>query len=141
MVFRDSDIVSLNIDQRTGVIAHRLGENKFCGIQNNFDNYLLCITNNKGQSSVLLVTPAKPDTDNIDDKVSKLLNLEEVSAVSAYGKYVFISANTGDLVYDATINGFTYNPTAQKAASEKIDQVITRLGAGSYIFKITNGPK
>ncbi|MBA3757259.1 hypothetical protein H0X09_00105 [Candidatus Saccharibacteria bacterium] len=131
-------IINLDLDKRSGFIEFGLDDYDYCGIQEDAGTYLLCLINNKNKKVALRIDTGSDNTDSVDKKINQLLNTPEVSDVSIYGKFIFISPNLGELVYDSRTNGYGYNPATKKAANDKINQEIDRLGIDRRVYSITN---
>jgi len=128
LAVRQNDILNLDVNSNGGSVAYTFDSYRYCGLQNDGDNYLLCVTDSNAKNIVLHLTPLVADTDAIDKKVAELQKMPEVTTVSAYGSYIFISPAAGSLVYDQATSSFGYNPAIVKAANAKIDAKITSLG-------------
>ena len=142
LVARDEEILNLNVDTKKGFISYGFGEYNYCGLQNSGANYLLCITNADGKNAALYINPAASNADSIDKKIAALQQMGEVKDISAYGRYIFISPEFGELVYSNSLGEFSYNPQTVKVVSKKINQQIDSLGINrkKYLVNIIGAP-
>lgn len=138
LLVHSEGIVRLDLDRRSGSFEYTFGDYVFCGIKNIQTDYLVCVENSIGGSSVLKLDPSRNNTTNIDKKIHKLLGLEEVAGVSVYGNFVHVSPNLGDLVYRQDIGGFDYDPTTRKNINELIYKKIDELGIDRNVYKVIN---
>jgi hypothetical protein len=131
-------IISLDVDNREGNYVFMFGDYKFNGIQVTDYGYVLQLTNNKSRGVALLLDLNKEVSDPIDKKVAELQKLSQVSFVSIYGNYIYVSANLGSLQYNSSENGYGYNPEAKKAAANSINKEIDRIGIDRKKYVITS---
>lgn len=138
LVVREHEIIQLNVDTQSGFIGYRLGDFQFCGTQDDIDGYLLCLIDNTSKKVALRINGAAVNNDNIDKKVEDLQKLSEVKGVSAYGKYIFISPNLGQVTYNNSLHSFGYDPATKKVINSKIDSEVTKLGVDRAVYKVIN---
>lgn len=131
-------VARFDVNSRVGYYEYSLGSYKFTGLSAAGENYILSLNDNKNRGVALLIQPAIKDVDSIDKKVSQLQKLDVVSFVSTNGRYIYISANMGEPVYDKASKSFVDNPATKKAAAQKINQEIDRLGIDRSKYVITS---
>lgn len=134
-----TDFGTLNFDpnKRNGYYDVRFGEYKYCGLNPGVTTYSLCMLDRKSNRVAFFVDPAQPNTDSIDQKISKLAGLIYITKVSAYQNSIFISANLGETKYQADRGGYDYDPATKKAAIEAINQAIDQAGIDRGKYQIT----
>lgn len=135
-------MLELNIDNRDGYIGYSPGSYNYCGMHTDSAGYTLCLINTKQSRVALHIDNQNTDNNSIDQKVAQLLKLPEVDTISAYGQYIYIVPNAGQLTYDSASRSFGYDPEKLAAASDKINQEINKLGIdrSNYIIRNTSQP-
>ncbi len=139
LLIRDKDILNFNAATANGYVEYSFGSYGYCGLQRDTDNgYILCVSGISGVPSALYIDRTKDNTDNIDKKVGKLGESKEVKSVSAYGKFIYIVPNLGDLVYNRSIKGYDYDPAVKKSVASKINQTVDELGMDRSSYTVIN---
>lgn len=138
LAVRQNEVLNMDVDSKAGYSDISLADYEFCGLQTSENGYVLCLINSKGNKVALLVDPAASDTDSIDKKIAKLLKLPEVNDISAYGQFVFIVPELGELAYDPAVGGFGYNQEAKGRVASIINQEINRLGIDRSKYTLIN---
>ncbi len=136
-------VLNFNVDEREGFAEYTFGGYTFNNIVTLGGNngYVLSLTNNKGRRVALLINQGSADSGAIDKKVLELEKLSEVSSLSIYENYIFISPNVSSLVYNNALKAFDYDPVQKKAANDKINQKIKELGIDTNKYIIVNTKK
>lgn len=138
LVVTDIDVLLLDPSRGDGFVSLGLKDYQFCGIQTQSTSYVLCLINSSQKKVALMIDTEKPDTDNISHKISELLGVPEISSVSIYGSFVYISPRAGSLVYDSSAGGFGYDQNILKQSSSAIESAISRLGINRTNYTIKN---
>lgn len=138
VITRENELLGLDVDTQKGSIQYRLSGYESCGLQKTGNSYTLCLANTKNKKVALQINPDQSNTDSIDKKISELLKLPEVTDVSIYDKFIFISPNLGPLIYDKPTKTYNYDPQTRKTVNEKINQEINKLGIDTNTYKIIN---
>lgn len=121
-----------------GSIEYSTTGYNYCGVQNLSTSYILCLSDIKKNRVALLVDQNTPDTDNIDKNIAELQQLPEVTRISTYGKYIFITPNVGDPQYIPSLKSYGYNPTTKKVVNDKINGKMSQLGIDPKVYTIVN---
>ena len=134
-----TDFGTLNLDpnKRSGYYDVLFGEYKYCGLNPGVTTYSLCMLDRKSNRVAFFVDPAQPNTDSIDQKISRLAGLIYINKVSAYQNSIFISGNFGETKYQADRKGYDYDPATKKAAIDAINQAIGQAGIDRSKYQIT----
>lgn len=140
LVVKEKGVLQLNATNGDGFMSYSFGDYAFCGIQVDPDAqaYTLCLTNNKQKKVALHIDQNIDNIDNIDKKIAELLKSSDISDVSIYDKYIFISPQLGDLVFDESLQSFDYDPGVKKTVNAAIGQQITTLGIDKTKYQIIN---
>lgn len=139
LIVNKTGILNLDIAKRSGYYEYTFGGYKFNTLQPSVNGgYILNLTNDKLQAVALLINPASPNKDNIDKKIVQLHNRPEVSSVSIYGKYIYISPNLGQPSYQASIGGYGYDPQTIRQVNDQLNTDIKRIGIDTTVYKIIN---
>jgi hypothetical protein len=138
LVSRENGLIGLDVDTRKGSIYYSFGEYTGCGLEATTSGYLLCLINGKQDKVALRINPTSTNNNSIDKKVAELLKLPEVKDVSAYGRFIYISPELGEPVYDEASNSFGYPPDVISAVNGRINQEIARLGINREAYTIVN---
>lgn len=137
-LIREKEIIRLNNNSREGSIEYSFGDYKYCGHQQlNQDKYILCIVNRAGKSQAILISQ-ELDSDSIDKKIAALSALPEIATISIYDKYIYISPELGQLIYDKDTNGYIYDPATKQRVNQKINGEINKLGIDRQKYIIIN---
>lgn len=134
----DTGVIRFNPITNQGYFEYVFGEYDFCGIQGIYAGYVLCVGDQDG-TRALHINQSSVDADMIDKKVFELKKINEVSEVSAYGSYIFVSPELGPLEYDSSIRGYRYNQSKINTANSAINEAIKRLNIdqSKFIVKST----
>ena len=81
VIARGKDVVSLDVDKRTGLIDYSYGDYEFNGLRKDGFGYLLSLTNNKGRKVALYINQSASDTNKIDKKIAELQKIPEVNYI------------------------------------------------------------
>lgn len=138
LVVREKFVIYLNIDSRQGYIHYSLGDYGFCGIQNESGGYVLCLINSKNDKVALFVDQRADNMGSIDKKVAELLKVPQVKDLSVYDRFIYVSPETGELVYDQAAGGFVPEPATLAAANQAINQAVVRLGIDRSVYTVIN---
>ncbi len=138
LLARDKQLLLFNVNDKTGYASYSYGNYSYCGLQPDDNGYSLCLQNKKAKK-VALHIDAKTISDDIDKKVSRLLDSGDISNVSAYGSYIYISLVRGSLVY-VPAQGYVPDPEALQTKRVNVNQLVAQLGINQkqYHIIITN---
>lgn len=136
LVVTEAGVLNLNVDNRSGWLDYSLGDYTFNSWQTAEDGYLLNLTNNKSGQVALYVDQRRANADSIDKKIAELQKISDVSAVSVYGKYIYVTPDAGQLVYNKKIKGLAYDQQAINQANRAIAQAIVKLGINTKTYKV-----
>ena len=138
LVAREGEIILLDVAERKGFKSYDLGDYEYCGIETDGQGYTLCLSNSEQRRVALHINQAAINTDSIDKKIFDLQAMDEISAVSIYDNYIFISPELGEVVYDEVSGFFTYDPGVKKSVNSRIDQAISSLSINRDRYTIIN---
>lgn len=139
VVFREKDVVGLDMESRTGQIQYSFGSYIPCettGVEEG--GYIVCVTDPKNTRSSLYVDTRQPNTGSIDKKVLSLLEAPFISAVSAYKSYVYIVPELGSSIYSPETNTYGPDPEVKQKASADINKIVGDLGIDRSTYNIIN---
>lgn len=135
VIVRDQGVINFDTISMSGSIDYNFGDYQQCGIQMTKGGYILCARDRRGGQVAWRVTPG--ETNPLDSYVSKLLEVEGVDKISAYGDTVFISPDLGDYKYNESTNSFGYDQEIEKTVNSRIRNKISELKAESK-YKFIN---
>lgn len=138
LVVREREVLSIDTKQRNGFVEYSLGEYLFNKIRYDINGYILNLKSNSGKKVALYIDQQTNNADSIDKKVEELRKLPEVSDVSAYGAYIFVSPNLGALAYSDELEIYTYDPGVVQNANNKINEAITNLVIDRNVYTVIN---
>jgi len=138
IAFRKNEVLSLNLNRRDGLVEYSMGEYSFGNVQSAVGGYVLALNSSRFKKVAIYIDQKTNNKDEIDKKVSELQKLEEISSLSIYDNYVYISPNLGELVYNNSLRAFNYDPAIKKTVNSKINSEIDRLGINRNIYHIVN---
>jgi len=139
LVVKPAGVFRLDVARRQGFLEYSFGEYRYCGLQAVQDGrYVLCLFDTNDQRLALRINQTQPNTGSIDKKVIELLKLEEIKDLSVYGRFIYISPELGELVYNESSNSFGYPPATIAAVNGRINQEIARLGIDRNTYSIIN---
>jgi len=128
----------LDVDSLAGHYEYLFGNYGFNGLQTVESGYILKLFTNKDRSVAVLVEQGAIDSDSIDKKIADLQKLQEVTFVSIYDKFIYISAKLGSPVYSSELRSYIDNPETKKVVAEKINKEIDRLGIDRKVYTISS---
>ncbi len=137
LVVNSHDIFRLDLDKGTGPAIFS-SINGLSNVQASGQQLLTTVALRDGKQAALLITPNGPESDDIDRKLIKLQSLPEVSAVSAYGNFIFVVPNVGDPVWVEADLSFGFDPVKVKSTSVAINKRIAELQIDTSRYKIIN---
>lgn len=130
-------VIEINPDTQEGFYQYTFGSYKFCGIQPQLvGGYVLCLINNKGGKYALYINPKQINADSVDKKVYQILQNPDVSGVSPYKNYIYITPDLGQSVYDPSSGGYTYDQSIVESANKNINQLLNRIGLDVSKYKV-----
>lgn len=138
LVVNNVGVLNFNTEDRTGYYEYTFGKYAFNNINKIPEGYVLRLTSAKNRGVALLVNQDSVNTDAVDKKVADLQEIPEVSFVSIYDKFIYISADLGELVYNNELRSFTYNPDTQKSVANKLNLEIDKLGVDRKTYSISS---
>lgn len=132
-------VLSINQSTLIGSAQYNFGKSRgYCGAGPAAPGYVLCVVNNKGGTSALYINTTLSNQDSIDQKVFSLLEDPNVSDVSAYQNFIYISPNLGKLTYNNELGGYDYDPGIKRSTTRNINQLIKRIGIDTSRYTIIN---
>jgi len=138
LVTRDNEILELDVDNQRGFTSYSFGDYRYCGITTDNQGYSLCVTNSKQKNVALYIDQRGKNIDSIDKKIAKLLKYPEISDISIYETYIYISPEVGPFVYNPSTNSDGPDIVATKRINGVIEDAVTQAGIDSKIYKIIN---
>lgn len=138
VIARKNEVLNLDIESQKGAIDYSLGDYRFCGVKTDDKNYALCLISSRSQKTALLINREAENTDSIDKKIAGLLPMSEISNVSVYGNYIFISPALGELIFSEATGGYGYDETLKREVNAKIDRKIDALGIDRKSYTVIN---
>lgn len=133
----EEGLLRFDIANASGHFMYTFGDFEWCGGQPvKGGGYALCIIDTKENRSALYIKDEESNVDSVDKKYLDLVENPSVDFVSVYGKFVYISPYTGDLIYNPSVRGFNYDPQVVADSNEKLRKGIdeTDLMSNGYIF-------
>lgn len=139
-VFRSGEVLGLDVDKINGSIEYSLGGYTFCGLLHyNDSGYTLCLINSRQKRVALAITEQPLSlTGKIDKQILNLLETKEIKEVSIYGRFIHISPELGEVVYDEASQSFGYDPATIVKVNALIDQAINNQGINTNYYQIIN---
>jgi hypothetical protein len=141
LVIRSSDVLRLDVEKRAGFIDYSFGDYSFTALQPEPSGYIVSMTNNKGKKVALLIDGELSNEDSIDKKVAELQKNGAVRDVSAYGNFIYVSPETGELKYIDSLGEFGYDPLVVKQKNTEINQVVSKIGIDRNKYTIISTVK
>ncbi len=137
LFLKGRDVIYVNTTNGYGYIAYRLGNYQLNSISPSGNGALLNLTNTKGTGVMLELGESAVDSP-IDKQVDVLLHSSNISDVSAYGKYLFISPNLGELEYVPASKSYGYSPEKKRKANDAVMADVKASGIDTTRFVIVN---
>lgn len=135
MIVNEFGVVKFNITSKDGYLVYSFGGYKYNSLVSTTNNqqFVLNLTNPKGNKVALLVNPSEVNNDNIDKKVAELQNNPNVKTVSIYKNYITIVPNI-----PADFNGpkNILDPTKVSQLNQQITNTIKEVGIDTNIYKV-----
>lgn len=129
VVARYDGVFEIDITSQKGFMQYSFGSYAPCGLQNTTDSgYIICLISPKNTKSALYLDPSKDNADSIDKKVLSFLEKPFISNVSVYKKFLYISPDLGEFIYDSRSDNFIYEPEIIEKTSQDIDRLVTETG-------------
>lgn len=138
LVVRQNEILKMNVDSKNGYVDYSFGEYSHCGSQNVPGGYVLCMINPKNDKVAVYIEQGQNNTDSIDKKITELMKIPEVSNVSIYDRFIYISPNLGDPEYDNNLGSFNYSAEVRSKTAKTIRDKVNSLGIDQTKYKIIN---
>ncbi len=138
LVVRDKDILNLDINQQQGYVEYSAGSYTINGLQITPNGYVLNVTGDNDKKFALLVNEQSGNNDDIDKKVADLQKVSDITAVSAYGKYIFVTPELGELTYNDSLQSFTYDPIRITQTKQAINDAVKKIGIDTNQYTIIN---
>jgi hypothetical protein len=138
LAVRNNEVINIDSNDQTGFIEYSFGDFRFNAISYQGSSYVLSLTDNKDRKIALLISQAADDSGSIDKKIEQLQKMSQVSLVSIYDKYIYISPNAGPLTYISSINGYGYDPTLVKTTKNMINLEVDKLGIDKSVYTVIN---
>ena len=138
LVADKTGVLNFDVDSLAGHYEYLFGNYGFNGLQTVESGYILKLFTNKDRSVAVLVEQGAIDSDSIDKKIADLQKLQEVTFVSIYDKFIYISAKLGSPVYSSELRSYIDNPETKEVVAEKINKEIDKLGIDRKVYTITS---
>ncbi len=138
IVITSTKVIGLDSGTFSGAIQYSFGKYKYCGFGAAQNGYVICILNPQNQSSALFISPSMDDTSSIDKKALALSEDPNVTSVSTYKNYVYISPNLGQLIYRPDLQGYGYDPAIIRSADEAINKRVREVGIDTSKYMVIN---
>ncbi|MDB5186366.1 MAG: hypothetical protein JWL85_889 [Candidatus Saccharibacteria bacterium] len=136
LLVKSDKLVGFNPEKREGSIQYSYGDYKFSAITVDPDGYTLSLSTPKDKLVALRINPAADNTDSIDKKIAELQKADKVVDVSIYDKFIYITPDVGDAVYNEQTRIFGTDPSRTKAANNAINQTIDKIGIPRNSYNI-----
>lgn len=133
---RTKDTLNLDISTQAGYISYSYGDYNYGGFAQAGNTYVLSLSKPSQQDVALLIDPQKNNTDGVDKKLLELEKAVGVKSISINSNHVFIVGNYGEMVFDPATGGFDYNPAVKKAAIDRINQAIDKIGIDRKAYTV-----
>ncbi|GAC1392521.1 MAG: hypothetical protein NVSMB46_08630 [Candidatus Saccharimonadales bacterium] len=137
LIVRDDGVLHFDIDKKAGFEEYSFGPYRYCGLQPENYGYTLCIVSAQNKRTTLFINETATNTTNIDKKIAELAKEPNISRISIYGKYIFISPK-GPIVYNANLKEYGPDPIIQKTINEAINVKIKYLKFDPVLFTVIN---
>jgi hypothetical protein len=138
-IIKSNQVVRINPDSKTGFIEYSYGDYKYCGAAQAGAGYVLCLINNKSDKFALYINTAAINKDSIDKKTAELLRDPNISDLSVYKNYIYVSPNLGrPTIYNAQTRGYDYDPDLKQSTNSKIRTRVKEIGIDQSIYTIIN---
>lgn len=137
LFLKDRNVIALNVEKGTGYIAYSLGNYQLNAISDSGSSALLNLLNSKGTGVALQLTNDTVDP-AIDKQVDVLLHSTNISSVSAYGRYIFVSPNFGETEYIPSLHVYDYPADRKQTVNNAIIQDVKAAGIDTTKYVIVN---
>lgn len=131
-------IFSIDQSALAGRVSYQYDDYQYCGLSPAGSAYIACVINGRGEKAALLIDPEQVNLDSVDKKIARLRADPAVSAVSVYKKYIYVSPNLGQPVYDPSAGEYIYDEALQKSTDKHINRLIKSLGIDTSYYKVVN---
>lgn len=138
IIATSNKVIALNPEDLSGATQFTYGSGQYCGINESANGYVLCQVTPKGDNVALYVDMGQTNTDSIDKKVYALLKSPDVSDVSVYKNFIYISPNLGQPVLNSTTQQYEYDPVIKASANKKINEAVKRAGINQELYTVIN---
>lgn len=140
LIVRDSEVLGFDTDSRSGTVQYSYEGLRFCGIDDDQNDYILCIIDNHSQVVALRITQNQDDTGGIDRKIQQLQNIPEVIGVSAYKNRLFVSLEVGNDVYVPELQSYGFDRAVQRTALAAVNKKVSELRIDKNSYSIVPVP-
>ncbi len=141
LLVRDGGVFSYDADSRSGFIELGFNLSRYCGLYDEGANYIVCLSDSRSNSGMLLIDRQKDVTGKIDLVVDEILGMPQVKNISVYKNKVFINLNTGEEIYDENLRSFVFDPVKQKQSLGVVNKRIVELGVDTKSYDIIPIPR
>lgn len=139
VVVTNKRVLALDLASARGSVHYNYGKGKgYCGSGSAVAGYVLCVVDGRGNTSALHINPDVSNQDSIDQKVFSLVEDPNVSAVSAYKQFIYVSPNLGKMTYSSTLGGYDYDPGVKQTTNRKIRELVKRLNIDTSRYTVIN---
>ncbi|MDB5164957.1 MAG: hypothetical protein JWL89_583 [Candidatus Saccharibacteria bacterium] len=138
VIATNSKVMVLDQESLSGSTQFSYGSGQYCGISQSANGYVLCQITTKDNNVALYINTSQQNTDSIDKKIYGLLQSPDVSDVSAYKNFIYISPNLGQPIYNLSSGEYEYDPAIKASTNKNINQLIGRLGINTSRYTVIN---
>jgi hypothetical protein len=135
LLVNDQGLMALNPDTLSGSFLYSFGSYTYCGLAESDAGYMLCVTNPQGESSALYLSDQVVSS-AIDKQVLKLRSSSLVTNVSAYGPYLYVTPQAGELVYRPDLHGYGYDLGQLNSTNAAIEELVNKIGIDRSKYQI-----
>ncbi len=129
-------VINFNPETNIGSVEFSTGNLAYNGLAKDQTGYILSLSGLNNKRFALLVNQTSPNIDSIDKKVYELQKVSEISSISVYRQYVYISPNYGDPVFNNQTGYFDIDPKLKNTVKNKIAAALIDGGIDTSKYKI-----
>lgn len=131
-------VLRLDTNLREGFLEYTFGGYDYCGVHPAVSGYVLCVESEKLGKNALAIDQSGKADEPLDKKVLAVSKTPGITFISAYGDYVYIVPDYGDLEYDAASGINRYNPATKQTVNQQISAAVTREGLDKPPYRVFN---
>lgn len=139
VMLRANEVLSMDIESRSGQIGYSFGEYVSCGAESvPTGGYLLCIGGSEASKSTLYVDTKQDNAGSIDKKVASIEDQPYIDTVSIYKNFIYIVPDLGEPIYDPAIKGYFADPAVRQKTNADINEFIDEIGIDRKQYTVIN---